>query len=53
MLVLTMESKTNPQSSGEGKKVVACLGSSSTAAKGSFNWIGALEQRPQNTAYRF
>ena len=34
-------------------KIVACLGSSSTAAKGSFNWIRALEQRPQNAAYRF
>jgi lysophospholipase L1-like esterase len=48
-----MERKTDSPSSGGGKKVVACLGSSSTAAKGSFNWIGALEQRPHNTAYRF
>jgi lysophospholipase L1-like esterase len=33
--------------------VVACLGSSTTAAKGTFNWIGELEQRPQNQRFRF
>ncbi len=31
----------------------ACLGASITAAKGSFNWIGELEQRPQNQQFRF
>jgi lysophospholipase L1-like esterase len=33
--------------------VVACLGSSTTAAKGTFNWISVLEQRPHNQQFRF
>lgn len=32
---------------------VACLGSSTTAAKGTFNWIARLEQRPENKHIRF
>jgi len=35
-------------------ETVACLGSSTTAGKGqAFNWIQALEKRPQNKHYRF
>jgi lysophospholipase L1-like esterase len=30
--------------------VVACIGSSSTAAKGSYDWIADLRARPENTA---
>jgi lysophospholipase L1-like esterase len=30
--------------------VVACLGSSSTAAKGSYDWIADLRGRPENAA---
>jgi lysophospholipase L1-like esterase len=33
--------------------VVACLGSSSTAAKGSYDWIGDIRSRPENAATRF
>lgn len=34
--------------------VVTCLGSSTTAGRGeAFDWIGALEKRPQNSAFRF
>jgi len=35
------------------KKIVACLGSSSTAAKGPYDWIRDLEQRPDNSQLRF
>jgi lysophospholipase L1-like esterase len=35
-------------------KVIACLGSSSTAGKGqAFDWIGALAMRPQNAHFEF
>lgn len=33
--------------------VVACLGSSSTEAKGPYDWIGDLERRPENESLRF
>jgi lysophospholipase L1-like esterase len=33
--------------------VVACLGSSATAAKGSYDWITDLRSRPENAAVRF
>jgi lysophospholipase L1-like esterase len=34
-------------------EVVACLGSSTTAAKGTYNWIDELAGRPQNSRFRF
>jgi lysophospholipase L1-like esterase len=34
-------------------QVVACLGSSTTASKGTFKWIDELEKRPQNKQFRF
>lgn len=34
-------------------QVVACLGSSTTASKGTFKWIDELEKRPQNKQLRF
>lgn len=34
-------------------KTVACLGSSSTAAKGPYDWIRDLELRPENSDLRF
>ena len=34
-------------------EIVACLGSSTTAAKGTFKWIDELAQRPQNSRFRF
>jgi lysophospholipase L1-like esterase len=33
--------------------VVACLGASITEAKGSFDWIRELSQRPQNQRFQF
>jgi lysophospholipase L1-like esterase len=33
--------------------VVACLGSSSTAARGSYDWIADLQSRPQNASLQF
>jgi lysophospholipase L1-like esterase len=38
---------------GTRKLIVACLGSSSTAARGPYDWIHDLEQRPGNAVYRF
>jgi lysophospholipase L1-like esterase len=36
-----------------GLETVACLGSSTTASKGTYRWITELESRPQNSRYRF
>lgn len=33
--------------------IVACLGASHTEAKGSYDWIGDLQSRPQNATVRF
>jgi len=33
---------------GADTTVIACLGSSATAAKGSYDWIGDLRSRPEN-----
>src|ERR1700683_3116816 len=35
------------------KRIVVCLGSSTTAAKGTYNWIKELEERPQNKQFSF
>ena len=32
---------------------LACVGSSTTAAKGTFNWIDSLQKRPQNKQVQF
>jgi lysophospholipase L1-like esterase len=34
-------------------ETIACLGSSTTASKGTYKWIDALAQRPQNSRFRF
>jgi lysophospholipase L1-like esterase len=34
-------------------ETVACLGSSTTAAKGTYKWIDELAARPQNARFRF
>ncbi|HEX6553665.1 MAG TPA: GDSL-type esterase/lipase family protein [Ktedonobacteraceae bacterium] len=44
---------TTKTASDTRKMIVACFGASITAAKGSFNWIGELEKRPQNQRFRF
>ena len=33
-------------------ETVACLGSSTTASKGTYNWIDELAKRPQNSRFR-
>ncbi len=33
--------------------MVACVGSSTTASKGTYRWIAELESRPQNSRFRF
>jgi len=34
-------------------ETVACVGSSTTASKGTYGWIAELESRPQNGRFRF
>jgi lysophospholipase L1-like esterase len=34
-------------------ETVACVGSSTTASKGTYRWITELESRPQNSRFRF
>jgi lysophospholipase L1-like esterase len=36
-----------------GIETVACVGSSTTAAKGTYRWIAELESRPRNGRFRF
>jgi lysophospholipase L1-like esterase len=36
-----------------GLETVACVGSSTTASKGTYRWIAELESRPQNGRFRF
>jgi lysophospholipase L1-like esterase len=36
-----------------GLETVACVGSSTTASKGTYRWIAELERRPQNHRFRF
>jgi len=42
----------NPQSAVK-PLIVACLGSSTTASRGIFNWIAELEKRLRNQRFRF
>lgn len=37
----------------ETSETVACLGSSTTAAKGTYKWIDELAKRPRNSHFRF
>jgi lysophospholipase L1-like esterase len=37
----------------ETLETVACLGSSTTAAKGTYRWIDELAKRPRNSRFRF
>ena len=34
-------------------ETVACLGSSTTASRGTYKWIDELQRRPQNSRLRF
>jgi lysophospholipase L1-like esterase len=40
-------------SSAAGSETVACVGSSTTASKGTYRWMAELERRPQNRRFRF
>jgi len=42
-----------PGKSESPPEVVACLGSSTVASKGTFKWIDELQTRPQNRRFRF
>jgi lysophospholipase L1-like esterase len=42
-----------PRAVGAGTDVVACLGASATDARGSYDWIADLAQRPSNAHLRF
>jgi lysophospholipase L1-like esterase len=39
--------------SPQAVQTVACLGSSTTASRGTYKWIDELEKRPQNSRFRF
>lgn len=38
---------------GLEREIVACVGSSSTAARGTYDWIAELGKRPRNERFRF
>jgi lysophospholipase L1-like esterase len=44
---------TDPRRQGLPQETVVCLGSSTTASKGTYKWIDELEKRPQNNRFRF
>jgi lysophospholipase L1-like esterase len=44
---------TDPLQHAEPLETVACLGSSTTASRGTYKWIDELEKRPQNSRFRF
>jgi len=45
--------RRRPSTVGTGHSVVACLGASATDARGSYDWIADLAQRPRNSYLRF
>jgi lysophospholipase L1-like esterase len=48
-----MTEPTTPAQHGQAPETVACIGSSTTAAKGTYNWIAELAARPRNSRFRF
>jgi lysophospholipase L1-like esterase len=44
---------TDPRQQGQPHETVVCLGSSTTASRGTYKWIDELEKRPQNKRFRF
>lgn len=38
---------------GPAVETIACLGSSTTASRGTYKWIDELARRPQNSKFRF
>lgn len=48
-----MIESSSPARRAEQVETVACLGSSTTASKGTYKWIAELQKRPQNRQFRF
>jgi lysophospholipase L1-like esterase len=48
-----MTESNDPTQRARPTETVACLGSSTTASKGTYKWIAELESRPQNSRFRF
>lgn len=44
---------SDPQRQDQPVETIACLGSSTTASRGTYKWIDELEKRPQNSRFRF
>jgi lysophospholipase L1-like esterase len=44
---------TDPRRQGLPNETVVCLGSSTTASRGTYKWIDEMEKRPQNKRFRF
>ena len=44
---------TDPRRQGLPNETVVCLGSSTTASRGTYKWIDELEKRPENKRFRF
>src|SRR5271170_2736908 len=44
---------TDPSQPGLPRETVVCLGSSTTASRGTYKWIDELKKRPQNKRFRF
>ncbi|HEY2086102.1 MAG TPA: SGNH/GDSL hydrolase family protein [Mycobacterium sp.] len=44
---------SDPQRDARAVETISCLGSSTTASKGTYKWIDELVKRPQNSRFRF
>ena len=44
---------SDPPRRAQPVETIACLGSSTTASRGTYKWIDGLEKRPQNSRFRF
>ena len=44
---------TDPRRPGVPNETVVCMGSSTTASRGTYKWIDELQKRPQNKRFRF
>jgi hypothetical protein len=44
---------TDPRRQGLPNETVVCVGSSTTASRGTYKWIDELEKRPHNKRFRF
>ena len=44
---------SDPRWQAQPVETIACLGSSTTASRGTYKWIDELDKRPQNSRFRF